>query len=152
MAHYLFEQFNLGRQALLGEIDNLDADVIDVQPDGFNNTIHWHIGHILTVTEQFLFGFPDQSKHLPEDYKALFGAGTKPADWKDDVPNVAELADQLRSQSERINAIPAEQLDQKLEEPVMGKETYGGLATIAVFHESMHMGQIHAMQLAAKAK
>lgn len=151
MNHYLFKQFNQARQGLLNEIENLDADLADVQPEGFNNTIHWHIGHILTVSEQFLFGFPNQSKHLPENYASLFGNGTKPADWTEDVPGVDVLADQLKKQLERMNAIPVEQLDNKLEQPVLGNDTYGGLAVMAVFHETYHTGQIHAMKLAAKA-
>lgn len=151
MSEYLFEQFNLARQSLLGEIDKLDSNVVDVQPEGFNNTVHWHIGHILTVTEQFLFSFPDKTDYLPENYKNLFGPRTKPADWSGDVPTVDVLAGQLNSQLERINKIPAEQLDIKLDESILGKETFGGLASMSVFHETFHTGQIHAMQLAAKA-
>lgn len=151
MSQYLMKQFDLTRNALLDGINNLDSSVIDVQPEGFNNTIHWHIGHILTVTEQFLFGFPDNTDNIPANYKELFSPGTKPADWTGDVPSVKVLSDQLTKQLERIKQIPAEQLDHKLEQSILGQDTFGGLASLSVFHEANHFGQIHAMKLAAKA-
>lgn len=151
MSQYLMNQFDLTRNALLGEVNKLDESVIDVQPEGFNNNIHWHVGHILTVTEQFLFGFPEQSQHIPENYMDLFGNGTKPADWVGNVPAVADLAKQLTEQLERIKQIPAAQFDNKLEQAILGQDTFGGLATLAAFHEANHIGQLHAIQFAAKA-
>lgn len=58
MSELLFKHFEVTRNFLLKNIDALDEAIVDVQPEGFNNTIHWHIGHVLTVAEQFMFGFP----------------------------------------------------------------------------------------------
>lgn len=150
MSQYLTKQFEVTRHVLLEDIKNLDDSVIDVQPEGFNNTIHWHIGHILTVTEQFLFAFPDKTKHIPENYVDLFGNGTKPADWSGEVPTVDALIKQLADQLERIKQITSEQFEHKLDKPLFGQDTVGGLATFAVFHEANHVGQIHAMNFAAQ--
>ncbi|SFA95916.1 DinB superfamily protein [Lentibacillus halodurans] len=117
-----------------------------MQPEGFSNNIHWHIGHVLTANEQFLFGFPDNTEHLPEYYKDLFGYGTKPADWPDDVPSADELAGQLNSQLKRIKAIPEEKFAEKLPEAVLGAQTFGELAALAAFHEGNHTGRINAMK------
>lgn len=151
MSDYLTQQFNVTRNGLLRDINNLDNSIMDVQPKGFNNTIHWHIGHILTTTEQFVFGFPKKTKHIPNHYYDLFANGTKPADWTGDVPDVDTLTDQLADQLERFKQIPAEQFEQNLEKPLLGQETVGGLVTFAIFHEANHVGQIHAMNLTAQA-
>ena len=128
----------------------MSPEVFDVQPNGFNNTIHWHIGHVLTVAELFLLGYP-QTKNLPADYKGLFGNGSKPADWKDDVPSVAKLTQQLQEQIKRILEIPEERFSEKLPQPFLGRETVGELASLNVFHESFHLGQIHAIKLVINA-
>ena len=74
----------------LSDVKKLDAGVIDVQPDGLNNTIHRHIGHILTVAEKFMFDYPGNFQHIPENYLGLFDNGTKPADSTGVVPTVEE--------------------------------------------------------------
>ncbi|GAA0606957.1 DinB family protein [Virgibacillus siamensis] len=150
MSELMYTQFNTTRNMLLKKISGLDPQSIDVQPIGFNNTIHWHIGHILTVTEQFLFGFPDNSDNIPEEYKNLFGPGSKPADWPDNVPSVEKLEQQLKEQLERLNSIPAKKFDEKLPQPFLGNETVGELAVMAAFHEANHLGRIHSMEKVIK--
>lgn len=146
MSEWIVKQFDVTRNAFLSKIDSLDKEKVDVQPGGFNNTIHWHIGHVLTVTEQFLFGFPKTTEHISANYKDLFGAGTKPSDWTGNIPSIDELSTQLKEQLERIKQIPPEKFDEKLSEPFLGQETYGGLSAMAAFHEANHLGRIHAME------
>lgn len=146
MSDLLLKSFELTRNNVVKEIDGLTESTADVQPEGFNNTIHWHIGHILTVAEQFMFGFPKKSTHLPVNYLELFGNGTKPADWQGDVPSVQELTAQLKEQLKRIKEIPAEQFNERLKTPFLGQETFGELTSFGIFHETYHLGQIHAMK------
>jgi len=150
MSELLFKQFELTRGKFLEAIEGIEESVLDVQPAGFNNTIHWHIGHVLTSTEQFLFGFPHQSKNLPENYIGLFGYGTKPADWSGQVPTLEELIQQLKEQLTRLIEFPAERLEVKLDEPFLGLHTVGELANLSLFHEAHHLGQIHAMKRMSK--
>jgi uncharacterized damage-inducible protein DinB len=151
MSKYLTKQLELTRNKLLSDVKKLDAGVIDVQPDGLNNTIHWHIGHILTVAEKFLFGYPEKSQHVPENYIGLFGNGTKPADWTGVVPTVEELTKQLTEQLGRIKQIPTEHFEKVLEQPIFGQNTFGELAAVLACHEANHIGQIHAMNFTVKA-
>ncbi|MBT2679919.1 DinB family protein [Bacillus sp. ISL-35] len=150
MSELLFKQFELTRGNFLKHIEGLDPEQASFQPEGFNNNIHWHIGHVLTVAEQFMMGYPKKSNHLPENYIALFGNGTRPSDWSGDVPSIELLTDQLKAQLGRIKEIPASMLDEKLKKPFLGLETFGELANMALFHESYHLGQIHAMKKLAK--
>lgn len=146
MNHLLFKQFELTRAYFIKTAESVSKDIANVQPAGFNNTLHWHIGHVLTLVEQIMFGYPHKSAHLPANYIELFGSGTKPADWKDDVPAVDELIRQLKDQLVRIHQIPAERLNERLEKPIMGLETFGELACLAILDEATHMGQMKAMK------
>ncbi|MEW8969182.1 MAG: DinB family protein [Mesobacillus sp.] len=146
MSELLFKQFELTRGSFLKNIAGITAEQASVQPEGFNNNIHWNIGHVLTVTEQFMMGFPKKSNHLPANYIELFGNGTRPSEWTGDVPSVDVLRDQLKAQLGRIKEVPASTLNEKLKKPFLGLETFGELANMALFHEAYHLGQIHAMR------
>lgn len=146
MSDLLFKQFEMTRGFFIKNIESITSEQASVQPEGFNNTIHWHIGHVLTVAEQFMMGYPKKSHHLPENYIELFGNGTRPADWSGDIPTVEVLAQQLKEQLGRITEVPAEMLNENLKKPFLGLETFGELANMALFHESYHLGQIHAMK------
>jgi uncharacterized damage-inducible protein DinB len=145
MGEVLFKQYEMSRERIIKRVQAINPDIVDIQPKGFNNNIHWMVGHVLTVSEQFLFGFPTKSSNLPANYLELFGSGTKPADWTGDVPSVLVLVEQLTEQLKRINQIPASQFTQRLEKPFLGCETLGQLAGFGVFHEAMHLGQIQTM-------
>lgn len=144
-------QLQFVRGNLLKEIESITPEAYAVQPIGFNNNIHWHIGHTLTVTEQFIFGFP-QTNNLPANYIELFGNGSKPADWTGDVPSIATLTEQLQDQINRIQELPEGHFSQKLPKPFLGRETVGELANMNIFHESYHLGQIHALKLLIQAQ
>ena len=150
MSELVFKQFELTRGSFLKNIEVISPEQASIQPEGFNNNIHWHIGHVLTVTEQFMMGFPKKSNHLPESYIELFGKGTRPSEWSGDVPSVDVLTDHLKAQLGRIKEVPASMLDEKLKKPFLGLETFGELANMALFHEAFHLGQIHAMKKLVK--
>ncbi|RFU64375.1 DinB family protein [Bacillus sp. V59.32b] len=153
MSELLIKQFELTRNNFLKEVAGLNAELIDIQPEGFNNTIHWHIGHVLTTSEQFMFGYPKKSNQLPEHYLALFGYGTKPADWQGEVPGIGQLTEQLTEQLARLKQIPVDSFMEELKEPFLGSKTYGEIGTMAAYHEAYHLGQIHAMdRLISKKK
>lgn len=142
MSDLLKKQFELTRTSIFKQIEGLSKDIFDVQPKGYKNNIHWQLGHILVAAEQFLFGGLGK---LPEEYSALFGYGSKPAEWDGDVPTVDVLLEQLKAQHNRIKEIPADRFQEKLPEPILGCTTYGELASLTAYHEANHDGQIHAM-------
>jgi len=151
MSELLFKNFELTRRFFLKTVDALDEKIVDVQPEGFNNTLHWHIGHVLTVAEQLMFSFLKKSSYLPENYMTLFSTGTKPADWQGDVPSIQELSAQLKDQLIRIKEIPGENLSMKLPTPFLGLETFGEIANFGLYHEANHLGQIQAMKRVIEA-
>lgn len=51
MDKLVFKQFKVAKDFFIRNVEAISTEVASVQPDGFNNTIHWHIGHVLTFTE-----------------------------------------------------------------------------------------------------
>ncbi|WP_026563198.1 DinB family protein [Bacillus sp. UNC41MFS5] len=151
MSELLFKHFELTRGRFVNFVGDLEEGIASVQPDGFNNTIQWHVGHVLTVAEQFMFGFPKKSTQLPANYMQLFASGSSPAAWEGNVPSVQELIIQLQDQLARMKEIPVESFNQRLKTPFLGQETFGELANFALFHEGIHLGQMQAMKRIIKA-
>ncbi|CAM4020152.1 DinB family protein [Bacillus paramycoides] len=143
------KQFEITRGALLKFMENLDDKTADTQPEGFNNTIRWHIGHVLSAAELFMFG--REFKHLPSEYPGLFGYGTRPSKWETEGPSLEVLKPQLQEQAKRISAIPAEAFENKLPERFLGLETVGELYGMMLYHEADHIGQMKAMERIIKA-
>ena len=150
MSQFLLNNMELTRSFFIKNVEALEEGQVDVQPEGFNNNLHWHIGHVLTTAESLLFGFPKNTSHLPANYSELFAKGTKPADWQGDVPSVSVLTNQLKDQLKRMKEIPVESFNKKLEVPFLGQETFGGLINFVLFHENLHLGHIQAMKRVIK--
>ena len=74
MSQALLKEFEFVRSRLFKSIEETSPEVLDIQPQGFNNTLHWHVGHMLTIAENFLFAGNQQ---IPEKYNELFGGGTR---------------------------------------------------------------------------
>jgi hypothetical protein len=147
------KQSELTRGALISFVNELDEKIIDVQPDGFNNTIRWHVGHLLVSAEGLMFGYPEHSNHIPESYNAMFKTGTKPSDWGNaEVPTLSALIESLEKQTVRLNELSEEFLAGKLpfQFPVGNPQTYGEMFEFVMFHEAYHLGQMKAMNVITK--
>ncbi|MCF6412032.1 DinB family protein [Pseudalkalibacillus salsuginis] len=101
-------------------VEDLSEEVVDIQPDGFNNTIRWHIGHIITETEYFMFELPCNPVQIPLRYNGFFSPGTNPSKWDGEVPLLSQLVATLKDQLTRVNKMSPEDLNQPLEENIHG--------------------------------
>ena len=130
------------RGMLLHRIQEVPESYFDVQPEGFNNTIRWNLGHIAVSFEFFFSQAVGFSSNLPKSYPALFGMGTRPADWTAAPPSKEELVQALSAQLEKIADIDPAALEQKLNQPLeLGSlrfATAAELANFALIHEAMH--------------
>jgi hypothetical protein len=123
-------------------------------PNGFNNTLRWNIGHVLTSTDR-CFVIADLTSQVPPNYKELFLTGTSPKTWTIDVPSLQDLMSQLEQQKAAIQETFSNSLDKKMETPLKLKlyegyelNSIGELLNFFVFHEAMHNGYINAMKRA----
>lgn len=142
----LLTQVDIVRSLTLQEVQSLHEEEADVQPDGFNNTIRWHLGHIFLVQERLVFrhaGFP---LDVPQPYIDLFANGTKPTEWKSDPPPLDELGCRLTEQPVRIRTLLGEKLSEPLAVPFSrfeGKlDTIGAIIGYTLYHEGQHLAAI----------
>lgn len=142
------KQFDLVRNGLLAFVNNLDEKHMDIQPDHFNNTLRWHIGHIIVSAESLLFGYPTQSTNIPKAYHTLFATGTKPADWTTEAPSLTSLVNCLSEQQKRVNRLSDTYFSQSIPFtlPFGDFKTYGDIFEFVILHEAEHVGQMKAMK------
>ncbi|WP_409290282.1 DinB family protein [Peribacillus sp. SCS-37] len=139
-------QLNKIRDWTIKTAEGLADDTANIQPEGFNNTIKWHLGHIITETEYFLFELAGHNGRIPPEYNRFFGPGTRPSEWREEGPLLGDLAEVLKSQVERMNQIKPEDLSVQLKESQHDFESLADSAAFSALHEALHLGQIKAMK------
>ncbi|MFB5674512.1 DinB family protein [Paenibacillus terreus] len=144
---YAFHLMDRTRQKILKHLESLPEAKRNVVPAGFNNSIHWQLGHVVTLADRIIYGIAGKPIPLPESYATFFGPGTKPADWIGEPPSWEELMQLFNEQPSRLRDTFAGILD----EPVAKKDNFGQAETIGELihlsngHESSHEGMINAM-------
>lgn len=69
------------RSNCLNLVKDLSIEQLHFIPEGYNNNIIWHIGHMF-VSEQILcYSRSNTPLVIPENYLALFRKGTSPKEW-----------------------------------------------------------------------
>lgn len=146
----LLKQLELIRSFTLGAVESLHEEEADVQPEGFNNTIRWHLGHIYLVQERLAFHYAGFPVDVPESYIDMFGNGTKPADWTAPPPSLAELGTRLTEQPGRITTLLGEKLHEAPAVPFQrfdGKlDTIGAIINYTLYHEGQHRAAIEMLK------
>ncbi|MCF6409730.1 DinB family protein [Pseudalkalibacillus salsuginis] len=137
------------RQMVIQLVESIPEDLFDVQPNQFNNTIRWNVGHITFTHEYFLsLGLPINSG-LPDNYAQLFNTGTKPSDWSPIPPTKEELIQNLSRQLSNVTDIPSNTFDQQMDPPIelgpLKFETFGEVFNFATVHETMHFTTISCL-------
>ncbi|MED4781572.1 DinB family protein [Brevibacillus choshinensis] len=137
------------RQIALHQIQSIPEEKFDIQPEAFNHTIRWNVGHIVFALDFFFsLGFPFHS-NLPESYAGFFHTGTKPSDWTSQPPSKEELMHYLSQQLNRLSEISPAIMDEILKAPIeMGPvrfETVGEVCNFAFCHEAMHLSTISSL-------
>lgn len=153
MSHSINKQYEMIRGFTLSMIDHLNEEMIDIVPVGHNNNILWNVGHILLAQDFLLYGWEQAAKIVKPGYAELFNQGTKPADWKGEVPSLATLAADLQAQKSRIENDFGHRWDEPLPKPFVlrpGVEmaTYGEVMMFTLYHEGWHVGYIQSLKRA----
>lgn len=135
------------RQGILNDIANVPESKRTIVPHGFNNNLHWQLGHILTITDAIMFRFLSGESRIHESYPAFFASGTKPAEWPESPPHWEVIVTQLHEQMKQIR----QTFQGKLDEPAADSDNFleaedvGELMQFFLVHESIHAGMITAM-------
>lgn len=144
-ADKLFKQLETTRQRTLKLAESVSSQQANLMPSGFNNTIRWHLGHILAIHEKYAFYFINEPLELSEQWLTWFGNGSRPADWTSEPPAVEEILALLQDQIPRFRQRLAGRLEQKLTIPYKDAEIALEMMLSAIHHEAFHAGCISAM-------
>lgn len=145
MGHNMLFQLRMARDWCIEVTESCPKEVAMIQSNVFNNTIHWHVGHILTIAERMLFNAPDQIGFLPNSFTKWFESGTRPDDAIEQLPDLEDLIILLKEQQTRILNITPEQFNIQLVKPRYGFKIYGECAGFVALHETLHIGKIEEM-------
>ena len=146
MAQSIINTGKVLRQIIIGQLQGISESQMDIQPEGFHNTVRWNIGHMVYWLDKYAslsFGSPSA---IPAQYETLFNSGTKPSDWTVTPPSKDELIAMLAAQLSHLSELTPEMLEQRLQSPFeLGPfqfATAGDLFNFALIHEAIHFGVI----------
>jgi hypothetical protein len=147
---FQFQTLDLALDFLEHYVKNVSESEALVIPKGFNNSILWNIGHIVTFTEKEIFGDTNREMKVPDSYMEMFLRGTKPADWIAEPPTLQTLLAQLAEQVSRIKETFHNRLDEKLStqrsSPTAEKPaTVGELLVLLCFHWGLHVSAVNSI-------
>lgn len=145
MSHPMLFQLMLARDWCIEVAETCPKELSEIKIDVFNNTIQWHVGHILTVAERMMFDLSEKSIHLPYAFTKWFESGTRPTDWIEPPPKLEDLIVLLKEQQVRLLSIKPEQFINRLDKPFFGYTSYGECAGFVAIHETLHVGKMEEM-------
>lgn len=146
MEQMIFSQIKLNRSRTLEIVANLSVEQVKGIPNGFNNNILWHVGHILTIQERLAFRLIQDTLELSESLMDLFLNGTKPADWQTAPPDMLTLLPLLEEQPSRIKRRLQGRLDEQITIPFRDMSRLKEVLIFSIGHEALHTGYIMAMK------
>ncbi|MDB5105546.1 MAG: hypothetical protein JWP91_3235 [Fibrobacteres bacterium] len=140
------------RKDVLRRIEGLGESDATAVPQGFRNSIHWNIGHLLHV--QCAHWFVRRGLDLPNDvadlgFRAYFREGKSPVDYDGLTPSFTRLLDAYRKYSLDLQAnfggLLAEPLTQPFDYLNTRYATVADDALLLVFHEGEHFPMINRL-------
>lgn len=118
--------------------------VLDDYHKPFSNTIHWQFGHVLTIFESALAVAGKENIDL-NIYRPLFGNGSSPDEWKDEVPSIERILEGLQTLPERARNLTEDDLAIELKQPIVGCNNLEELLVLNAIHIPLHAGKIEEM-------
>ena len=142
---YVYKLLNKKYNKLFDLIKKCPDHKRNIVPEGFKNSIHWQLGHILYSTENHVIRLSGQKPVLPENYQTFFAYGTKPLDWKEEPPSWDLLIEQLKKQLDTIHEALNGKLDIVVKKNFLEANTIEDLLIYNVSHVAEHLGVIFSM-------
>ncbi len=144
MAELLVRQGEQVRRTA-SELALAHAPRADRIPEGWNNNMRWHVGHLVLTPRRLVLQPLGIPLGVSGSYLKWFAGGTAPAAWSDEaVPSLEQLADEMiRTPADvlgRVGARLAERFEKPLE--VRLATVRNGLEGLALshVHDGIHLG------------
>lgn len=151
-AEFVFRIFDKHINQLIRVCKQCPPEKRSVIPEGFINNMHWHLGHLLVITEYDVLTLSDQPCILPESYKSFFAYGSKPADWKEEPPEWDILISKLKELRNHVHDVLQDRLDEPVKENLLHAQTISELIYLTAMHMSYHQGIVYGMMRSLDSK
>jgi len=147
--------FKYSRTASLIALSKVDKEHLDVQPEGYPNTIRWNAGHVYVTAEEYLNKADHSYEITHPKWFDYFIDGTRPSEWpEDEVPSMEEILDALKEQETRFET----HFKNKMHEPAsedhvirtINLDTPDAAIQFCTWHEGIHLGVIKSLLIAVK--
>jgi len=136
------------RSNCLSIVKDLSTEQLHFIPDGYNNNLIWHIGHMF-VSEQILcYSRSNTPLVIPESYLPLYRKGSSPREWTAKA-NINELIHYMHITSE---ALESDYINKRFgtfnEYPTSSGIVLKSIEDAIIYsygHENLHYGNIISM-------
>ena len=150
----LLRDFTDLRAFALKFLVTMEADEAAQVPEGFKNSLHWQLGHLLYTQGITLFEWCGEPSPCPRGFEQYFGLGSSPKDYDSLVPDWDELLALARRQ---LRALP-DQVSGRLHQPLVvprklmniSMATAGDTLPFLLAHEGEHLAHIKRLRKALR--
>jgi DinB superfamily len=134
-----FTQFRELRVQTIELAESIAPDIIDIVPEGFNNSIRWNLGHILVAWDYGIFPKINEAWRIPEQYYSMFGKGSRPSTWTEEPPSIDEIMDKLKTQVGDIITASDGKLNDLIAQPFLRVKYLRGMFQFHIREERHHL-------------
>ncbi|HSZ71703.1 MAG TPA: DinB family protein [Cytophagaceae bacterium] len=82
---FLFDALLQLRKNTLKSVETLSTEQLNKIPEGHNNNIIWHIGHMMASQQHLCYGISGATPQVSQDFIAKYRKGTSPKGWTEPV-------------------------------------------------------------------
>lgn len=134
------------RRFLLEKVAPVSEREARVIPPGFQNHLHWHLGHLLYVQSSALHVRAGDPPPVPKSFREYFGNGTSPAGYDSLVPDWDELLGRAREMSRGLPDRHGPRAGKPLQRPLklmnISAGTVGEAIPFLLVHEGDHLSRV----------
>ncbi|TBL76110.1 DinB family protein [Paenibacillus thalictri] len=134
-----FRTFREVRTRTLALAESSPLEIVDIVPQGFNNSIRWNLGHILVAWDHGIFPKLGEEWRVPKSYHHTFPKGTRPSGWTTEPPAYSEILEKLRSQVDDIIVASTGKLDDPIAKPFLRIKRLRGMFHFHNREEQHHL-------------
>lgn len=150
----LLRDFSDLRSFALKFLVTMEADEAFRVPEGFKNSLHWQLGHLLYTQGITLFEWCGLPSPFGPGFAPYFGLGSSPRDYDSLVPDWDEL---LALARRHVRSLP-EQVAGRLQQPLIAPRklmnlsmaTAGDTLPFLLAHEGEHLAHIKRLRKALR--
>jgi len=137
------------RENALKTIDGFSIEELNQIPEGFNNNLIWHLGHMVVTQQLLVYGLSGLPKNVSDEWIAKYRKGTKPEgevgaeEFEQIKAKMLETIDQMQADFEKGIFKNFKTY------PTSYGYTLNSAADAAAFnnvHEAMHLGNLISMK------